>query len=482
MRGAEWWSREGKSRLFPVLSLFVVYLAALGCAATSGFRGEGDPLGRAGTSLAAGILVDFLLVLTGLPLGAGLAVGGALGLAGVWSLARRRGQRAFAAPPADVIAAAGVVVLVLALYYFRILLEPLQAWDARSIWFFHAKKIWIDGGLKDAGWNHPSIVFSNPDYPVLVPAIAAQLGYLRGFWNEFFPKASLLVMLLPPLLWTFSIRRAAPSFVLLVLLFFFSYYEWLSNGYMDAYLAIYSGFALLFMGRYLRSRHEPDLVTALCAIGIACSLKNEGLLFALCLGAAVAALGLLDTGVLRALAGSIRRTPSVAVAAALALAPVLVWTGYTRAWGLQNSVAGKPSEALARLAARAGDGESVRLVVDYLAVRANGLWLVAALVLLGLAVTRAERWRVHPGALAGALTALMHFAGMALVYLSTPTGLAGHLDTSAARTMNTTRVVLFVALYFLLADMETLEVRGWWRGRRGEQPAGPLEGPPETVY
>ena len=73
------------------------------------------------------------------------------------------------------------IIYILVVYYLAIFSEPLLHWDARSIWFFQAKMIWIEGALRQsAGWNHPSIAFSHPDYPKLVPTIAAQLAYVKG--------------------------------------------------------------------------------------------------------------------------------------------------------------------------------------------------------------------------------------------------------------------------------------------------------------
>ncbi len=287
--------------------------------------------------------------------------------------------------------------------------------------------------------------------------MAAQLGYLRGAWNEFMPKASLLVLLLPVTLWVFALRRWAPSFALLVVLFLFSYHEWLSNGYMDGYLAIYSGLAVLFAGRYLRLGRVFDLHSACCAVGIACSLKNEGLFVAVCLGSSVLAVAAYSRvnflGVVRA----IRARPALLVVPAVSMAPVVGWSVLRTSWHLQNSLTAEPSAAWSRLLGRLSDGESVGLIFEHLAVRENHLWLLAILLAIVVAANVFERRPLHLGALAGVSTAALHFAGMFLIYLSTPTGLVGHLETSAFRTMNTTRVVMLMALYFLMADMERTE-------------------------
>ena len=466
-----------------VLSAFLIYLLLLGQAVTTWRQTGDDVLERAGLALATGILLNLAFVLSGQPFGRVFAAGAVIAAVGAWRTARRWVQSPFSwgpasANPASAVprssparavlwATAALIVYILVLNGFRILIGPIEAWDARSIWFFQAKKIWLDGGLIRAGWDHPSLLFSNPDYPKLVPAMAAQLGYLRGYWNEFFPKASLLVLLVPPVLWVFSFRRRAPSFALLVLLFFFSYHEWLSNGYMDGYLAIYSGVALLFAGRYLSSGRDFDLQSACCALGIACSLKNEGLFLTLCLviGASlavvVARLGVADT------AGRFIRDPARLVVVVVAAAPVVAWSVLRTAWALKNSLTGEPAAAMARVLDRLSDGQSVTMIFDYLAFRANHLWLQAILVLMLLVVATIDRRRVHPGALAASLTAVLHFGGMFVIYLSTPAELHGHLETSAVRAMNTTSVVLLMAIYFLLSDMEAMD-----RSARTERGAG----------
>ena len=161
-------------------------------------------------TIGIGILINYCLILTGQTIfrvftaGLILALWGALRFFTAFRIRRPGAEYRATAFTACCIAC------LLAVYYLEILAEPLFHWDARSIWFFHAKMIWADGALRrSTGWNHPSLAFSNPDYPKLVPAIAAQLAYVKGYWNEFLPKGSLFVMLVPVTLWVFSFRRRA---------------------------------------------------------------------------------------------------------------------------------------------------------------------------------------------------------------------------------------------------------------------------------
>jgi hypothetical protein len=341
-------------------------------------------------------------------------------------------------------------------YYFEIFSRPLRHWDARSIWFFHAKMIWVEGGLRQhAGWNDPSIAFSGPDYPKLVPTIAAQLAYLKGYWNEFLPKGSLLVILIPLLLWVFSFSRIRTSFVLLVLTFFLSLSFWFWNGYMDWYLAMYCGVALLSLGRYLSDKCATDLYSGMCALGIAANIKNEGLLFALCLLTVVAVISPAHPGLrLRELTKRVRKEPAFATLLLLSILPTLMWTICKNAWGLHSAYTRNPPEVLSRLSNRLFDGSSPQYVFTFLTMRAAALWMMLALIAAVAVFAVHQKAKLHRGALVAASTAVLYVCGLYVVYLSTHAGLNWQLGTSATRTMLTAWIALVVSLYFLLSGLE----------------------------
>jgi hypothetical protein len=437
-----------------------LYLFGLGCA-VSAFRDKsGDILEQVALAVAAGMLINLSLMLTGQPILHVFVVGGGLAAWGVWKAVNQWRSRpaTIGRQRAALLGSGCCIVYVLVVYYFDILSEPLAHWDARSIWFFHARMIYVEGALRHAGWNHPSIAFSSPDYPKLIPAMAAQLAYLKGFWNEFLPKGSLLVLLTPAVFWAFSFRSWTASFALLIVMLFLGQYEWLSNGYMDAYLVIYSALALLFMGRYLVEGRDFDLHSAFLSVGIVTSLKNEGLLFALCLVAAlgIATKGFTKDGLTNAATRLLAQRGYLAVLL-IAVAPTVLWSVYKWTWGLQNELTRQPLGALSRVATRVFDGPSVGYVLHYMAIEANGLWVPAGLVAITLFFSTRLRVRVHPGALVAAWMALLHFCGIGLVYLSTPSTLQFHLTTSAPRTMASTRIAFLVSMYFLLATFEAMD-------------------------
>jgi hypothetical protein len=441
----------------------------MGYAFAPASRVSGGLFERIAMTIGLGILVNYCLMLTGQPITRVLAAGLLLAIWGAWRLSRDRAAsstRAILKSRVAIITGACVIYLV-AVYYLQVLSEPLLHWDARSIWFFHARMIWLEGALRQqAGWNHHSIVFSHPDYPMLVPALAAQLTSLKGYWNEFLPKGSLVVMLVPIVLWILSFRRRSVTFVLLVLAFFFSLGGWLWNGYMDGYLVMYAGVALLSFGRYLSEGRLVDLCSAMVAAGIASNLKNEGLLFAVCFVAAVLVSGIKYSELtVKRLAKHFRTNPVAIGVLLLSIAPAVMWTLCKAAWGIQSELTGDPVQAWARLSVRLFDGATPQYLLNYLLVRSTAIWLVAGLLITTWIFLGRRSLKIHPGATVAALTALLYVCGLYAVYLSTPHNFEFHVSTSGTRTMTTASMALLVSLFFLLSALEVNADRAGQPGR-----------------
>lgn len=281
-------------------------------------------------------------------------------------------------------------------------------------------------------------------------------SFLRGKGGLFEPKGSLLVMLVPLTLWVFSFRRKSVTFIFLVLTFFFSLgVAWISNGMMDGFLALYCGAALLSFGRYLSERRDADLYSGVCALGIGASLKNEGLLFALCLITTFFFIRLAYAELsLGQPVKRIRTDSQLAKILILSIAPTLMWTICKKPWGLQNDVVGDPSAALSRLSNRLFDGFSPQYVLDYLTVRGTSIWVLAGLLAVTVIFWVGQRLTLPRGALVAATASALYVCGLYVVYLSTPQDLTFHLFTSATRTMATVSVALLVSMFFLLSALE----------------------------
>jgi hypothetical protein len=445
--------------LFIVLSLFLLYVFLVGYGMRSFLKVGGGFFAQTALTLGTGILVNYCLVLSGQHFARVFAAGGLIALWGARGLWRDRGAwREWTRENARTIFSISCLIglaVVYSLYYVEMLSNPIRQWDARSIWFFHARMIWIEGALREqTGWNHPSVMFANPDYPKLVPSIAAQLAYLKGYWNEFLPKGSLLVILAPVMLWAFSFGRRGLSFVLLILSFFLSLSYWLTNGYMDWYLALYCGVALLSLGRYASEQRATDLYSATCALGIAASIKYEGILFSLCLIVTLALVSPLCREIsLWRLANRLRSDRSFAIMALLAVAPTFMWAWDKRAWGLQSALARDPSGSLAVITDRLLDGPTAEYVLRAMTGQRTGLGTVFEVVVVVGMFTVVRGVTLSRGALVSAVTSVLYCCALYVIYLSTP-DVAWHLYTSVYRTMMVPCVAFVVVTFFLLSELE----------------------------
>ena len=82
---------------------------------------------------------------------------------------------------------------------------PTFEWDPRSIWLFHAKRIFYDQSIFSIADNYAE--FSHNAYPALAPAFASSLAFLVGHWNEVFPKLSFTLACLPPLVLVYAFLK-----------------------------------------------------------------------------------------------------------------------------------------------------------------------------------------------------------------------------------------------------------------------------------
>ena len=166
--------------------------------------------------------------------------------------------------------------------------SSIAVWDARSIWFFHAKRIFFDATLyaqldKYPGWSHS-------DYPTLFPALAASVARAFGYWNETLPKLAVVLILTPALLFFASaFRTASFNFLLAGVLIVCG--STLLNGNVDAILALYCAAASVLLAKIYCNAFDRVETTpcwylnAMFALFLAniLLLKNEGLLAALML-------------------------------------------------------------------------------------------------------------------------------------------------------------------------------------------------------
>ena len=347
----------------------------------------------------------------------------------------------------------GIAFLCL-LFLGPILANSLYDWDARSIWFFHAKLIYYAGNFGlSAGWQQPSVGLSHVDYPNLLPTIAAQICSLMGFWNENLPKLSLLFLLLPALIWIFTFSRKSFSFIFLLLLFPFSIYPLIWNGYMDGYLAFYFAIALLLYGRYLKTAQTIDLISSLSCLIFLIYLKNEGSLAVLC-GIFIIVLIALVKKQLVFSRAAFRKNWKYLLTFLVIVIPFGIWTFYKKQWGLSNDLQIGTENSLLRILTRLSNGSLWQIFT------AEFNQLKTALMILGMLYFAAVIWkkRLPEESLPTLITTAIYCLGITFVYLLTPNDLSWHLINSIERTMLPVNGCIFIGCYFLLDELVTKRI------------------------
>jgi len=341
-------------------------------------------------------------------------------------------------------------LFILFLFFSPILAEPLVDWDARSIWFFHAKMIFSSGTIGElAGWTHTSVGFSHPDYPKLVPALAGQINYVVGFWNEYLPKISILILFIPTTIWIMTFAKKSLSFLFLVISIPLGFYPWIWNGYMDGLLAIYVSIALLLMGRYFHNSQKIDLISVFLILFVIINIKNEGVLASIAILFIFIIIQLITKNI--DVLNYFSITKRYFLFGLISLLPFLLWNFYKSQWGLTNDLAIGLSQTIQNIYNRLQDGSYIMILSKSFSEMSS--WLLILGLLLIASVIRSKT--PDKAAFFPLLSTLIVFIGIFSVYLLTPNDLIWHLDTSISRTMLPINGGIIVASYYLIEKIQS---------------------------
>lgn len=325
-------------------------------------------------------------------------------------------------------------VLLVFLLVLIALGTPSSAWDARSIWLFHGKRIFYDSSVYTqldgyAPWSHN-------DYPSFIPALMAGVAEVVGSWNEIFPKAVVPLALAPGLMAIFDrLPGIVPRMLFSVVLCWIGGVH-LVDGYTDALLGVY--FVATYVSFYdlFSKAISSGLIGAVLMSSLLVMVKNEGVALLLCI-----------VGPLTLLAWMRSRKFEVRplLAAALGALPLICWKLAVSHAGVSNDLAG--GDVAGHLTHRMVDASSYGLIVRGLLLQASVAIFLLPLCLLAWM----HGWNSR---FSHALTACVaYIVILFLVYLSTPNDLAWHLSTSADRTMIP---LSLLAAFIVLAGTDAL--------------------------
>jgi hypothetical protein len=326
--------------------------------------------------------------------------------------------------------------------------QPLNAWDAWSIWARKAEVLFFSGSLPTDFFASSAYVFMHPDYPILLPVFESVQFRAMGridtqaihvqFWF-------ILIAFVWAILYLAKRRGTVLEWLPLALAVSIvpAVYGQLFTAYADIPMALLLALGLLLLGEWLVSRDGRMLALSVLFLVGSANTKNEGLMasiVALAVAGGVTAVGK-NRGALRPLG----------IAAAVFVAGILPWRIWIAAHGIHGDIRLRKGLDPSYLAAHADRvWPSVESLYAQLIDQANWLYVVpfgAAAALVCLFVR--QRRSVAAFYLA---TGLLAFVALVWIYWISPTvPLDFFLATSSYRVVSVLTAIAFATLLQLAA-------------------------------
>jgi len=315
---------------------------------------------------------------------------------------------------------------------------PAFEWDARSIYLFHAKRIFYDQSIFSIADNYAA--FSHNEYPKLIPAFAATLASLVGHWNEVFPKLSFTLMFLPPLILMVSFFKDTRYLIYLFVVFFIIG-KFLFNGWADGLVAFYFGSSafLMYLIMFENNDHYKNrpifYLLAFCFFISLTLIKNEGIAMLVVLFFA--------TFLIKLYKGELRKDIRKLLLLSISFVPIILWKLFCYSEGIENDYIN--SSILTNLLPRLSDLGNYKLIAYFLLL--NEKFLIAlSFFLVSFWITKNNKIFSFVF-----IISVIYIFILFIIYLSTPYDFYWQLDSSASRII---RSVSFLLAFFGIYNLK----------------------------
>jgi hypothetical protein len=317
---------------------------------------------------------------------------------------------------------------------------PTFEWDARSIWLFHAKRIFYDQSIFSVSDNYAELWHNA--YPSLAPALASSLATLVGYWNEVFPKLSFLLMFLPPLILTYVFFKNTKYLIFLSIVFF-TIGKHLFNGWTDGLVAVY--FCLSTFLMYLLIVSENNFfkkkiifyLIAFCFFTTLTLIKNEGIALLLILFVA--------TFLIKLYQGDLKNNIIKLIYLSFSFIPIILWQLFCYSKGIGNPHIN--SNILLNILPRLYEIENYKLISYFLLLNEKFIYSLVFFLVAFWIKWNMELFRFI------SFIALSYIFILFFIFLSTPHDLQWQLESAVVRVVK--------SLSFLLAFFGLYNLRNW---------------------
>jgi len=317
---------------------------------------------------------------------------------------------------------------------------PTFEWDPRSIWLFHAKRIFYDQSIFSVSDNYAE--FSHNAYPSLVPALASSLATLVGYWNEVFPKLSFLLMFLPPLI-LINVFFKNTQYLIFLSIVFFTIGRHLFNGWADGLVAVY--FCLNTFLMYLLIVSENNFfkkkiifyLIAFCFFTTLTLIKNEGIVLLLIL--------FVVTFLIKLYKGNLKNDIIKLIYLSFSFIPIILWKLFCYSKGIGNDYIN--SNILLNILPRLYEIENYKLISYFLLLNEKFIYSLVFFLATFWIKWNTELFRFI------SFIALSYIFILFFIFLSTPYDLHWQLASTATRVIK--------SLSFLFAFFGLYNLRNW---------------------
>jgi len=329
----------------------------------------------------------------------------------------------------------------LKLYFLLILLiclgEPAINWDLRSIYLFHAKRIFFDASIYSIADNYAQ--FSHNDYPLLVSAFSSSFAFLVGYWHEVFPKSAFTFIYLPPLIFLSSYLNNKKYIIFLSVLIFFVG-QYLFNGGADGIVSVYFiTCAFCFYYIFFEKNNEKIdpifyILTVLFCTSLAL-IKNEGLALLLVIFTTTVLIKLFEEKILNS--EFIKKI----LVLSISFLPMLLWKLFCYRNNIGNDYVN--TNFLDQVLSRISILENYELFFHYFFLSNEKIIIALAIFLISFYVNFNKKLFYY-----SLLIFFSYLTIILLIHFSTPLDYVHQLETSSFRIVKTFTLLLgFFAVY-----------------------------------
>lgn len=315
---------------------------------------------------------------------------------------------------------------------------PLNDWDGKYIWLFHAKRIFYDNNVYAQLDDYMS--WTHNDYPILVPSLSASIASFFHIWNDNIPKLSSAIMLCPMIIFINSIIKNNMTKII-----FFSLFLWITekiilSGSVDDILTSYTLcsslmiYFLFFEEKYFFYNKKLLLILSCTFITSTTLIKNEGLVIIIIL--------FLSAFFIKKIILKETIDKKIYLIFALSLIPIFVWKYKCYSAGIYSDIIN--TENVKNIKDRYLDLRNYWNIFNYMTLNKSLLLPILLFFVMEFKkikiikvkknfVLRKMELKEKNYLLYMIFFAIFYYLTIFFIYLSTPNDLIWHLSTSAYR-------------------------------------------------